>query len=269
MAPRVVRISVAPVKSLGLVHSDEVQLEAGGVVGNRRFWLRDETGALYAGKRDGSMMRIRPEWDEETRRLALAFPDGHRVEGVVELGDPVDAQLYRVPRASRQVIGPWQEAISRYVGRPLELLWADDGAVDRTPEGGTVSLVSRASLERLRREAGVDEEVDGRRFRMLFEVEGVGAHEEDSWIGTEVRIGEATVTFNGDIGRCIVTSRNPDTGVPDLPTLATLVAYRREGRTEPLPFGVYGSVLVPGRVQVGDIAEPLYSPEWQPAVAPS
>ena len=76
MAPRVVRISIAPVKSLGLVHPDEVTLEPGGVVGNRRFWLRDEEGRLYAGKRDGSLLRIRPEWDERTLRLALAFPDG-------------------------------------------------------------------------------------------------------------------------------------------------------------------------------------------------
>ncbi len=49
MAPRVVRISVAPVKSFGLVHPEEVTLEPGGVAGNRRFWLRDEQGALYAG----------------------------------------------------------------------------------------------------------------------------------------------------------------------------------------------------------------------------
>ena len=54
---------------------------------------------------------------------------------------------------------------------------------------------------------------------MLFEIDGIGAHEEDSWIGAEVRIGEATVVFNGDIGRCVVTSRDPDTGVIDLPTL--------------------------------------------------
>src|SRR5258708_3473976 len=72
---RVVRISIAPVKSLGLVHPDEVMLEPGGVIGNRRFWLRDEQGALYAGKRDGTMMRIRPEWEEATRRLALMFPN--------------------------------------------------------------------------------------------------------------------------------------------------------------------------------------------------
>jgi uncharacterized protein len=266
--PRVVRISVAPVKSLGLVHPDEVALEEGGVVGNRRFWLRDEQGALYAGKRDGSMMRIRPEWDESTRRLALTFPDGERVEGVVELGEPVDAELYRLPRPSRRVVGPWEKAISAFVGRTIELLWADDGAVDRTPQGGTVSLVSRASLQRLGEEAGVDE-VDGRRFRMLFEIDGVDAHEEDAWLGTQVRIGEATVAFNGDIGRCIVTSRDPDTGIVDLPTLVTLAAYRREGVSEPLPFGVYGAVLVPGRVRVGDIAQPLYSPRWQPAAAPS
>jgi uncharacterized protein len=249
---RVVRISVAPVKSLGLVHPDEVQLERSGVVGNRRFWLRDETGALYAGKRDGTMMQIRPEWDEETRRLALTFPDGERVEGVVELGGSVDAELYRRPLASRRVIGPWQEAISALVGRPLELLWADDGAVDRAPRGGSVSLVSRASLERLREEAGVESAIDGRRFRMLFEIDGVAAHEEDVWMGSEVRVGEAAIVVNGDIGRCVVTSRDPDTGVADLPTLVTLASYRREGKMEQLPFGVYGAVATPGRVRVGD-----------------
>jgi MOSC domain-containing protein len=256
VAPRVVRISVAPVKSFGLVHPEEVVLEPGGVVGNRRFWLRDEGGGLYAGKRDGSMMRIRPEWDESTRRLVLTFPDGERVEGVVELGAAVDAELYRRPRPSHRVVGPWEEAISLFVGRPLELLWADDGAVDRTPQGGTVSLVSLASLDRLREEAGVEDPVDGRRFRMLFEIGGVGAHEEDAWIGTEARIGEATVAFNGDIGRCIVTSRDPDTGTVDLPTLVTLAGYRRDGVSEALPFGVYGAVLVPGRVKVGDIVKP-------------
>jgi hypothetical protein len=206
------------------------------------------------------MMRIRPEWHEETHRLSLTFPDGERVEGVVELGEPVDAQLYRLPRPSHRVIGPWQQAISQFVGRPLELLWADDGAVDRMPDGGTVSLVSRASLERLRQEAGALDEVDGRRFRMLFEIDGVDAHEEDDWIGTEVRIGEATILINGDVGRCVVTSRDPDTGVIDLPTLVTLASYRPDGATEHLPFGVYGSVLSPGRVHVEDRTRRLLEP---------
>lgn len=265
MAARVVRISIAPVKSLGLVHPEEVMLESGGVLGNRRFWLRDETGRLFNGKRSGELQQIRPEWDETTRRLALTFPNGERIDDEVELGDELESDMYTWHTVrSRTVRGPWQAAISRFVGRPLELLWAEAGAVDRTPRGGTVSLVSRASVERLREEAGVDEPVDGRRFRMLFEIDGVGPHEEDDWLGAHVRVGDATVVFNGDIGRCIVTSRDPDTGVVDLPTLEALVRYRREGQSEDLPFGVYGAVAAPGRVRIGDIASPLSLQRWQP-----
>src|SRR3954447_6498155 len=87
--------------------------------------------------------------------------------------------------------------------------------------------------------------LDGRRFRMLFEIEGVRPHEEDEWIGTQVRVGGATLQLNGDIGGCAVTTHDPDTGIPTVDTLKALAGYRREGRKEPLPLGVYGSVVVP------------------------
>ena len=254
---RVVRISIAPVKGLGLVHPEKVEVGAGGVAGDRRFWLVDDDGRLFNCKRYGPIMRVRSEWDESTRRLALSFPDGTVVDGTVELGEPVAGELYGKPIVSRRVAGPWEGALSDYAGRPLTLLWADGGTVDRVMLGGTVSLVSRASLERLRREAGVDAPVDGRRFRMLFEIDGVGAHEEDDWLGAHVRVGEAVLQLNGDVGRCVVTSHDPDRGVTDLDTLGVLARYRREGRNEPLPFGVYGTVAVPGRVRVGDPVVPL------------
>ena len=257
MAGTVVRISIAPVKSLHLVHPDEVELTHAGVVGDRRFWLVDDDGRLFNCKRWGPIMRVRPEWDEAARRLALSFPDGSVVDGTVEPGEPVTLELYGKPVASRRVAGPWAAALSAYAGRPLTLLWADGGTVDRVMLGGTVSLVSRASLERLREEAGVDEPIDGRRFRMLFEIDGVGAHEEDDWLDARVQVGDAVLQLNGDVGRCVVTSHDPDRGVVDLDTLGVLARYRREGRNEPLPFGVYGTVAVPGRVAVGDPAVPL------------
>jgi uncharacterized protein YcbX len=253
----VARISIAPIKALGLAHPDSVDVAIGGVRGDRRFWLVDEAGRLFNGKRNGPMVGIRPEWDEETRELALAFPDGTRVEGVVELGPPTTAQLYGRPHASRPVQGPWQDAISSYVGQSLTLLWSEAQAIDRGGTGGEVSLVSRASLRRLREEADAPGPVDGRRFRMSFEIEGVDAHTEDEWIGSSVRIGSTTVRFNGDVGRCVVTSQHPDTGVVDLDTLGTLAKYRPDGRNEPLPFGVYGSVTTPGRVRIGDPVDVL------------
>jgi uncharacterized protein YcbX len=248
----VVRISIAPVKSLGLVHPESVDLRFDGVQGDRRFWLVDADGRLFNNKRNGPMMTIRPAWDEATRQLSLGFPDGAQVAGRVELGEQVALELYGRPHPSRRVIGPWEEAISRSVGRPLTLLWSENHATDRGHDGGTVSLVSRGSLERLREEAGVEAPIDGRRFRMMFEIDGVPAHAEDEWIGSSVHVGDAEIVVNGDVGRCLVTSQDPDRGVTDLDTLGTLALYRREGRNEPLPFGVYGAVTAPGRVRVGD-----------------
>ena len=81
------------------------------------------------------------------------------------------ADLYRTPHPSRLVPGPWQGALSEFVGEPLTLLWSEGGAQDRgNDRGGWASLISRGSLERLGAEAAAQEAVDGRRFRMLFEI---------------------------------------------------------------------------------------------------
>jgi uncharacterized protein YcbX len=253
MEGRVARISIAPVKALHVVNPDEVELGTAGVAGDRRFWLVDADRRLVNGKGRPELMRVRPEWDESSRVLSLEFPDGSVVAGEVEPGEPFAAELYGTPHPSRAVPGPWQEALSEFAGEPLTLLWSEGGAQDRGRDaGGWASLVSRGSLERMREEAGAPEPIDGRRFRMLFEIDGVEAHEEDSWLGRQVAIGDAVIVPLGDVGRCVVTTRDPDTAVSDFDTLEVLAGYRREGVTEPLPFGVYCDVAVPGRVRVGD-----------------
>jgi MOSC domain-containing protein len=257
MEGRVVRICIAPVKALHVVNPDEVELTHAGVVGDRRFWLVDSDRRLVNGTRHPELMRVRPEWDEVSRRLALAFPDGSVVEGEVEPGEPFAAELYGTPHPSRLVPGPWQEALSEFAGEPFTLLWSEGGAQDRgNDRGGWASLISRGSLDALREAAGVAEAPDGRRFRMLFEIDGVEPHGEDTWLGHRVTIGGAVIVPLGDVGRCVVTTCDPDTGVSDFDTLKLLADYRREGVTEPLPFGIYCGVAVPGRVRVGDAVQP-------------
>jgi uncharacterized protein YcbX len=153
----------------------------------------------------------------------------------------------------RIVLGPWSEALSAFAGRQLRLVRVESevGGVDRGVRA-SVSLVSASSLQRLAREAGV-ETVDARRFRMLFTIDGVEAHAEDAWVGRDVVVGDAIVRPNGLVGRCAVTTHDPDTGVPTLDTLHLLRGYRGEVPSdEPLPFGVFGEVVRPGRVAVGD-----------------
>ena len=63
--------------------------------------------------------------------------------------------------------------------------------------------------------------------------------------------------LRGNVGRCAVTTQNPDTGVPDLDTLRVLGEYRGDVETsEPLPMGVWGEILEPGRVRLGDPVVP-------------
>jgi uncharacterized protein YcbX len=92
-----------------------------------------------------------------------------------------------------------------------------------------------------------------RRFRMLIEIDGVAAHAEDDWAGRRVTVGAARIAFHGHVGRCLITSRDPDTGNIDLPTLDVLRDYRGElDTTEQLPFGIYGEVIEPGTIRVWD-----------------
>jgi MOSC domain-containing protein len=257
MDARVAWISVTPVKGLAIAQREEVLLEPSGVREDRRFHVIGDDGRLLNGKQLGELMRVAADWDEETRTLALRFPEGSVADGVVELGEPVTTSLYGRDVEGRLVVGPWGDALSSFVGRPVRLVQPAEpnGALDRG--SGTVTLLSTGSLEAMRGAAGADGPVDPRRFRMLFGVEGVGPHEEDSWIGRRVRIGEATVLLRGNVGRCIVTSRDPDSGARTLPTLDALAEYRGGiETTEPLPFGVWGKVAEPGRVRLGDAVVP-------------
>jgi uncharacterized protein YcbX len=72
-----------------------------------------------------------------------------------------------------------------------------------------------------------------------------------------VRIGDAVVRVRGPVARCLVTRQDPGTGLPTLDTLRGIKAYRGLRDGNKLDFGVYFDVEHPGRVAVGDRAEPL------------
>jgi uncharacterized protein len=247
----VTALAIAPVKAMRLRPVERIEIEELGAVGDRAFYVIDEQGRMVNGKQYAALMTIVPEYDPGTRELTLTFPDGiPPATGVVEYGEPVTTQFFRRTDEVPALRGPWSEAVSAFIGAPLRLVAAPSG-VDRGRRGAT-SLISRASLQRLAEEAGADG-IDARRFRMLIEIDGVGAHQEDRWIDRRLRVGEALLRMRGHVGRCLITTRDPDTAQADLPALDLLRAYRGdEEATEPLPFGVHGEVLEAGAVRIGD-----------------
>jgi MOSC domain-containing protein len=249
------RLSIAPVKGMALVHPEEIALESFGVSANRRFFVVDEDGRRYGQIRDGTLVRIQPEYDETTGALTLRFPDDSVVDGVPQLAETIVTDFYGRPVRGRVVEGAWSEAISRFAGRPLRLVRCDEPGAGVDRGLGTVTMLSDASLDALAKQAEVDG-VDGRRFRMLIGIAGCEPHEEDAWLGGLVRVGEAVVRLHEQVARCAITTQNPDSGAPDFDTLREIKQYRGM-RGKEVDFGVFGEVETSGRVRVGDAVEPL------------
>lgn len=258
MTARVAWIAATPVKGLALCLQEEAMLTTDGIAGDRRFYLVTAEGRMANCKLHGPLQTIVPAYDPDAGTLALRFPDGSVASAAVELGATVVTDFFGRPVRGREVEGPWSEALSDFAGFELRLVRSDDegAGVDRGREAGA-TLLSRESIARLAEVLGLKGPLDPRRFRMNVGVEGVAAHEEDTWLGRRVTVGDAIVVPHGNVGRCAVTRQHPATGLPDVDTLGGLTRYRGViETTEPLPLGVWGEVVEAGRIHVGDAVSP-------------
>jgi uncharacterized protein YcbX len=108
-----------------------------------------------------------------------------------------------------------------------------------------VSVISTATIRALTEAGGVEN--DHRRFRMNFVVDiGDEPFAENAWIGKQVTIGGATIAVHEPDRRCNMITLHPETGASTPPVL------KKAGELNNACAGVYCSVLVEGRVAVGD-----------------
>jgi uncharacterized protein YcbX len=251
---RVARLSIAPVRSLALLHPEAIDLTEVGVLEDRRFFLVDSRGRLVDRTIAGPLVQVSSWTDPAATRLRLSLPGGRVIDGGVELGEPIEADVYGRNAEGHVVVGPWAAALEPYAGRPVRIVRCALPGGTRRKDGrvtNAVSLVSDGSLRRLAEQLG-EATVDARRFRMLIEVEGAEPHQEDTWIGGRISIGSAELAVLKADARCAITTQDPDTGIRDLDTLRSIIAYRGLSPKRQALFGVLGEVATPGRVTVGD-----------------
>ena len=133
--------------------------------------------------------------------------------------------------------------------------------VNRAPSKGIVRLDERAftdtdypsiSLINLNSNDSLSQfmntEISPLRWRCNFWFAGdIPAWQEFTWIGRELKLGEAILSVIEPIERCNLTKSNPKTGVMDLDTLSALPNFS-DGKF----FGVYARVIKGGEVKTGD-----------------
>jgi uncharacterized protein YcbX len=248
----VTRLSTTPVKGLMLHHPDSVALTARGAVGDRQFYLVDDTGKVQSCRHNQGLAGLSAAYDGESRRLRVTRADQVLVDGIIEPATSVATDMWGLRTITSDLVADpvWGAFFSEVVGKPVQLVRARESAYDVSP----VTLLGASSVEELARRAGLST-VDSRRFRMLIEFSGGEPHVEDSWDGKVLEIGDAVLRGRGPVKRCAATTRNPDSGRVDLQTLRLITSYR--GRRDSVlgvgaTFGVYAEVIQPGTISVGD-----------------
>jgi len=225
-----------PVKSMAGIATESAILGWHGVEGDRRFAFR-RTGAnngfpwLSASKLPELLLYQPVGLDEST-------------------GEPLPTHV-RTPGGSRLELRS-AELISEITGRfgnAVELMQLKHGIFDEAP----ISVISQSTINGIGREAGLEGELDRRRFRanILLETESDEPFLEDNWVGGTLVFGDSDAAGPAvhvtllDV-RCAMINLDPDTAAKDARLMKAVVKLNQNNA------GVYATVVRTGVISVGN-----------------
>lgn len=242
-------INIAPVKSLGLSHPTTVNVGTSGIVEDRRFHVIDERGRLMTQRQIARMVQVKADYHLYPETLSLTFPDGSTIEGTPDAEDGVTTFIFGRMVKGKVVAGEFNEALSAFCGADLRLVKSEEPG--QAQDAYPISILSQGSLDQLASQAGLSSPLDNRRFRPNFLVDNSTPHEEDTWVGSYVSVGDdVRISVVSRDPRCAITTHDPNTGQRDMNTLRVILGYRPDPQAA--YFGVYGSVSATGLVSLGD-----------------
>jgi uncharacterized protein YcbX len=266
-AARLADIRIFPVKSLAGDAQARAAVWPWGLAGDRRWMVVDPAGRflsqrahprmalLHAALRDGALVLSAPglaplEVGQGAARAACLVRVWRDIVAAEDAGD-----------AAAQWLGAALGVACRLVhladpgARKLRAAYAAHAAEAVSfADGFPVLLASVDSLAEVN--ARLARPVPMLRFRPNLVVAGAAAWAEDGW--RRIRIGEAVFRVAKPCDRCVITTRDPGTGLQpdgDEP-LRTLATFRRDAGGGIM----FGQNLVPertGAIRVGDAVEVL------------
>lgn len=218
-----------PVKSFGGESLDVCDIESYGLKGDRFCSFYDETKEGWwryiTARSIPNMMKYQAKFKDES--VQVVGPDG--------------------------TIYGWDEELLKEIQKMTDTRITMSKPKNPHPEhphllsvdGASILILTDATLRKL--EALWGKPVDQRRFRGNFVV----AVNDDSifegdWIGQQLSIGEVQLQVDSYCERCVMITMDPDNQAKD-PSLHKKVHQAFENR-----FGVYASVIKPGKIRLGD-----------------
>jgi uncharacterized protein len=201
--PIVSRITIYPVKSLdGMELNKSVISEGGCLLHDREYAISDEKGNFIIGKSNALVHTLRSAVDFENETISF--------RAINETGWTV----FHLQKEKLLI----QSYLSDYFGEKTQLHQNKTGRFLDIPDISGVTVLSTASLQEI---SGWFDNMSlseaRKRFRATIEIEGVPAFWEDHLFikegsGIEFKVGDVTMYGMSPRARCVVPTRNPETG---------------------------------------------------------
>lgn len=195
---KISKITVYPIKSLpGTEVKNTILTPASGLKWDRKWALRYSDGRYLNGKHDQRIHLVRAQFDLVKGEVSLAFQNSEFSSFSLE---------------NYPAIGKW---FSHFWNEEIHLTMAETHFGDDQKAPGP-TLISSASLLKVGSWFGIEDLGElRRRFRTNLEIEGCPPFWEDSLLNRKngrFKIGKTLLRANNVCKRCIVPSRNPETG---------------------------------------------------------
>jgi uncharacterized protein YcbX len=133
-------------------------------------------------------------------------------------------------------------ALAAELGSGVRVVRLGRGTFDAMP----LSLITTATVSELCELTQLPSNALRFRPNLLITTTDGQSFVEDEWVGSVLQIGGAAVRVDARDSRCTVVNVDPDSGQLDAQLLKT-IGKQRQARA-----GVYGTVVRPGLIQVGD-----------------
>ena len=259
--PFISQLIIFPIKSLGPVALQHVEVDSLGLVGDRRFMLVSETGQFITQRTRPDLTRFALKLYGSDYLIMDQLTQNHRVLPVnPTLGDWVDVTLWDDEIRVREVadgISAWfSELLNESVRlvqiqssapRSIESNYQTTGSQQSSfADSLPILLASEASYQAVEHRLGTS--FDWMRFRANVVISGAKAFEEDSWL--EFSLGSVRLFGAKPCARCQLVNVNPASGDVDKSMLEALSKFRKVGNK--VYFGQQAVPVVLGRLAVGD-----------------
>ena len=201
--PIVSRITIYPVKSLDGVSLQKAMITEGGcLLHDREYAITDPIGNFIIGKTNPLVHQLRSEINFDTETVSFRRQN------------ETTWNHFHLQRETAEI----ESYLAEYFSMPVRFKKNSTGRFLDMPDISGVTVVSNASLQSVRSwYENLTLEETRNRFRSTIELEGVTPFWEDHLFSTEgkgieFKIGDVTMFGMSPRARCVVPTRNPQTG---------------------------------------------------------